>query len=485
MVKTTAPTHPHYNELEQGLESIKRVTDRINETKRKQENIAAVQELKERVEDWKDHQLENFGDLLLEDNFFVLKGDTEREYHVYLFERIILCCKEVSLVGKKGTKSNSILGGRKSVAKGKKPQLQLKGRIYVNNVVDVRHNPRICECVFRLFWSSPCCTLTPPPPLLSATSQHMLQVSWKGDNAEEHFSIKCKTADNFQLWQKAILKAMEERKRASKANPARRMQHLHSPHSHFPNTPISEMGTPALYSATSDSSMQPGNRSSRGSNYQPSSRNIFDEEVGEYMDQIDSLQHGRRVQATQSLPPGARERDSAYANSRPRAHTQDSTSDAINQWRNKTPTAPPPPSVPRGTSMSSTASDSSYNGNSLSHKPSSEWGFSRSSSQEEDYRSNIARNASQASLPSLPANATNGYSKPSLRSRSASSPHVYQMPMGRSGSQMSADYQPGALLPPLSLLPGANPMLTCELLRPQLRCHHAHPAFLERGFISS
>jgi cell division control protein 24 len=46
-------------------------------------------ELKERVEDWKGHRLENFGDLLLHGTYHVIKGDTanpkdqEREVSFY------------------------------------------------------------------------------------------------------------------------------------------------------------------------------------------------------------------------------------------------------------------------------------------------------------------------------------------------------------------------------------------------------------------
>lgn len=450
-MKTTDSSHPHYVELEQGLDAIKRVTDRINEAKRKRENNLAVRELKDRVEDWKDHQLDNFGDLLLEDNFYVLKGDTEREYHVYLFERIILCCKEVNTNGKKGGKSNSILSGRSgrnSSVKGKKPQLQLKGRIYVNNVIDVKQNPRGREYSQIIHLG----TLSDRSLALAAPSAHLLQVSWKGDEKEEHFSIKCRTADTYQLWHKSIMKAIEDRKRNSKANPARRMPHLQSPHSHFPNTPLSELGTPSLNSASSDgSNMHQGNRSSRGSmpsGYtNPNGRNVFDEEAADYMDQMDARQSGRRAHA-QSLPAGARERDSAYNNPRPRAQTEDSNSAVINQWRSQTPQIP---ETQRGTSISSNASDASVQSNSrsLRHKPSSEWGFSQRG--DDEYRSNVARNASQASLPSLQNNPV--MYKPSLRSRSASSPHVYQAPMNRNGSSTSTDYHSGApSVPPLSIL---------------------------------
>jgi cell division control protein 24 len=88
------------------------------------------------------HELASFGDLLLQDTFQVLKSDVERDYQVYLFQKIILCCKEAPPTGKqKPNKSNSMIrksgSGQPGAANGKKapkPNLQLKGRIFINNI---------------------------------------------------------------------------------------------------------------------------------------------------------------------------------------------------------------------------------------------------------------------------------------------------------------------------------------------------------------
>jgi cell division control protein 24 len=90
----------------------------------------------------------------LEDIFIVTKSEVDREYHVFLFERIILCCKEdTSGAGnnnnsKKGGKSNSILKkpqangpstpGLANGSKKKMTPLFLKGRIYLNNVTEAK-----------------------------------------------------------------------------------------------------------------------------------------------------------------------------------------------------------------------------------------------------------------------------------------------------------------------------------------------------------
>jgi cell division control protein 24 len=109
-----------------------------------------VENLRDRVEDWKGHAITNFGELILDDIFMVTKSDVDREYHVFMFDKIILCCKEVMsmpMSARKMSKSNSILkksapvpptptslpGGVGAPTKKNTPLL-LKGRIFLTNV---------------------------------------------------------------------------------------------------------------------------------------------------------------------------------------------------------------------------------------------------------------------------------------------------------------------------------------------------------------
>lgn len=108
-----------------------------------------MKSLQYRIDDWKGHHLENFGELLLDDIFVVTKSDIDREYHVFLFEKIILCCKEAPLLPQNGRnkagKNNYILkkqgipppltlpGGVGQPQKKTTPLL-LKGRIFLGNV---------------------------------------------------------------------------------------------------------------------------------------------------------------------------------------------------------------------------------------------------------------------------------------------------------------------------------------------------------------
>jgi cell division control protein 24 len=139
--------------VEQGIEAATSILLATNAAIDRQERNDAMYELRERVEDWKGHKLDSFGDLLLHGTYQVIKGDTsnpkdqEREvcnielllltiliilqYKIFLFEQILLCCKEVNANKQK----NKVLGKNLTDAKGR-PRLQLKGRIFMQNVTD-------------------------------------------------------------------------------------------------------------------------------------------------------------------------------------------------------------------------------------------------------------------------------------------------------------------------------------------------------------
>lgn len=79
MIKHTDPIAAEDQQLSQGLESITRIATQINEAIRKSENLEVVKDLEGRVEDWKGHKLEHFGQLLLHGQFSVIKGDQKGE----------------------------------------------------------------------------------------------------------------------------------------------------------------------------------------------------------------------------------------------------------------------------------------------------------------------------------------------------------------------------------------------------------------------
>ncbi|KAF9647329.1 hypothetical protein BDM02DRAFT_3261751 [Thelephora ganbajun] len=228
LLKAASPVdYPYYDELKKGCASTKRITDKINEAQRRAENMQTVRNLESRIEDWKGHHISNFGELLLEDVFVVKKSDVDREYHVFLFQRIILCCKELVLQpqnAKKVGKSNSILkkqapntlqiatsGGPKAK---KSTPLLLKGRIFLNNVTQA--TPR------------------------SSSGTHSLAVWWRGDDDLEFFTLRCRNEEQLRQWEAAINKLINETaaRRASE-RPAPR---LAPPQSSASTSPILQQG---------------------------------------------------------------------------------------------------------------------------------------------------------------------------------------------------------------------------------------------------
>ncbi|KAK7045559.1 Guanine nucleotide exchange factor for Cdc42p [Paramarasmius palmivorus] len=209
--------YPHLAELKAGSEAAKRITDKINEAQRQAENELTVKNLASRVEDWKGHHLENFGHLLLDDIFIVTKSDIDREYHVFLFEKIILCCKEALPPppnGRKVSKSNSILKKQSTSVpltpgfaepQKKNTPLLLKGRIFLGNVTQA----------------------VPTPSRNSLASgiptQYPLAVWWKGDDDLEYFTLRCRREDQMRQWESTINRLIREsqQRRASERGMSR------------------------------------------------------------------------------------------------------------------------------------------------------------------------------------------------------------------------------------------------------------------------
>lgn len=138
----------------------------------------ALQDLTERIDDWKSLQLPSFGELLLLGTFTVMKEGNlrseEKEYHIYLFHRILIMCKDVN-----AAKTKSKMGSSKAtVSLRGKPRMNLKGRIYLTNVTNVT--------------------------LSSSPGNYSLQISWKGESTVETFVIRFKNDETLKKWQNMI-----------------------------------------------------------------------------------------------------------------------------------------------------------------------------------------------------------------------------------------------------------------------------------------
>lgn len=69
----------HLADLTEGRAAAQSILSRADEALDKEFRVAAVNELQSRVEDWKGHKIEHFGDLLLFGSYTVLKGEGAKE----------------------------------------------------------------------------------------------------------------------------------------------------------------------------------------------------------------------------------------------------------------------------------------------------------------------------------------------------------------------------------------------------------------------
>ncbi|CAN6614309.1 hypothetical protein TRVA0_005S03906 [Trichomonascus vanleenenianus] len=171
--KFTPEEWPYYQELLDGLESAKRITNNVNESQRQVENEQVLRELQERLRDWRGHNLADFGELLHEGVFPVVKTGFEREYHLYLFENIILCCKEANQ-SKKGMNLT-----KKKEKRDKHVSLVLKGRIYMAYITNVS---------------------------VSKKDGYFLHISWGKDDASDtgFFDIRFRHEEALTQWEQTI-----------------------------------------------------------------------------------------------------------------------------------------------------------------------------------------------------------------------------------------------------------------------------------------
>ncbi|KAJ7120764.1 Dbl homology domain-containing protein [Mycena crocata] len=129
-----ALAYPHHAELQLALDAARRVTDRLNAAQRRADNARTVVSLQAHIIDWKGLSPDAFGGLLLHDVMIVRRTGVDRQYHVFLFEGIMLCCKEVLRDVDADTEEQEGWPIRKTRDRAKTAPWALKGRIFVANM---------------------------------------------------------------------------------------------------------------------------------------------------------------------------------------------------------------------------------------------------------------------------------------------------------------------------------------------------------------
>ncbi|PIA16088.1 RhoGEF-domain-containing protein [Coemansia reversa NRRL 1564] len=212
---------PIYAELRDGLDAINSIVEQVNEAERREGNLAVVSDLEVRVEDWKGYSIATFGELFLHDSFVMSTTGVERVLLIYLFENILICCKEVNDKEKRRNhrpRSNT---------------LQLKGRIFLFSIHSVVDTSREGHLSLTIYWR---------------------------DVVMENFSLTCRSEDQLKLWKNT----MERLITRTKERAAEQSQQV-SPTSASTQRSVSGQQTGDSYESEEDASTPRRGRYSEGS----------------------------------------------------------------------------------------------------------------------------------------------------------------------------------------------------------------------------
>ncbi|PVU97067.1 hypothetical protein BB561_000779 [Smittium simulii] len=176
MVKLCDGDPQSLSDLEIGFKTSSRITDKVNEARRREANDAIVRSLETRLQDSKGVAIAAYGRLHIHDSFIMSTNDASRELQIFLFEKILICCKEVNQREKRRSRqgmaqSNNVNPANQSV--DNKCQLKLIGRIFLHTIHRVVNASRLNNPVITVFWR---------------------------DIFMENFSLKCKSEDQLNTW---------------------------------------------------------------------------------------------------------------------------------------------------------------------------------------------------------------------------------------------------------------------------------------------
>lgn len=176
IAKSTPTTVAYYSALLKSMDIMHEMTLQINEAQRKSENEYHFNELRDRLKDWRGLNVDSMGELLMRGQYPVITMDsTESEYYLYLFEHVLLCCKD-SVPTKKGG-----LSKMRAARQSKRISMDLKGRIYITYVTGV--------------------TVTK-----TDTGSYVMSITWGRENAPETgtFDFRLFNEEQAQLWEQSI-----------------------------------------------------------------------------------------------------------------------------------------------------------------------------------------------------------------------------------------------------------------------------------------
>ncbi|CAM0141193.1 Guanine nucleotide exchange factor for Cdc42p [Umbelopsis sp. WA50703] len=174
LIEETNVDWPYHEEMKEGYEAISRAASRVNEVSRRIENQKCLEVLKQRVDDWRGLSVDQFGKLLLDGKFIMSSNDAEKELLVYLFDKILIICKEMKEGAKSRLPKTNSIGINK---KKRRASLLLKGKIFVSFIIKVVNT--------------------------SSDGVYSLKIYWQNNDVES-FSLKCRNEEDLQRWESTL-----------------------------------------------------------------------------------------------------------------------------------------------------------------------------------------------------------------------------------------------------------------------------------------
>ncbi|KAI3587306.1 hypothetical protein IWW34DRAFT_712031 [Fusarium oxysporum f. sp. albedinis] len=114
--------------------ALSKIVVRLWDDDKSKDTDAAVEELKRKIQDWKGIDPYNLGELILSKTLYVVKSSKTKLYHGYLFQHMLLFCKEECRAQLIGDRS---LDMSKSLSEIKETKLLLKGGFHLKRILSV------------------------------------------------------------------------------------------------------------------------------------------------------------------------------------------------------------------------------------------------------------------------------------------------------------------------------------------------------------
>ncbi|EPZ33727.1 Rho guanine nucleotide exchange factor scd1 and CDC24-like protein [Rozella allomycis CSF55] len=171
LLKGTPESHDDHKWIEEAVEVSKEIAEKVNENHRQQENIAIVADIEKRVEDWKGHEIGQFGELLLEDKLLIVVNGNQKDLLII----VILKQTQPSLIRRKSK------------------NLQLKGHIYLKAI------DSIVNC--------------------SKDGTFALKVYWQDESELASFQLIFRMEEQMNMWHSTLIRLLNKRHSSTSTMP--------------------------------------------------------------------------------------------------------------------------------------------------------------------------------------------------------------------------------------------------------------------------